>query len=169
VDVIEFYGVIAGINFTLLGLWWVTVRERADLRDTAIRTGRTAYAVSLQFVVPGTAALLAQVAPEVPLLWRTAFTLAGIIGAVAILLLARALSRAAGPVRSLLMYLAVPLYCLVAVVAAVPNLNEVLALGLSALQIEAVLSCFLVLLAAQTSWAAAMTPLRASVPAERMP
>jgi hypothetical protein len=169
VDVIEFYGVIAGINFTLLGLWWVTVRERADLRDTALRTGRTAYAVSLQFVVPGTAALLAQVAPQEPLLWRTAFTLTGIIGAVATLLLAWTLSRAAGPVRNLLMFLAVPLYCAVAAVAALPILSGVLAPGLTALQVEAVLSCFLVLLAAQTSWAAAMTPSRASVPADRMP
>lgn len=167
-DVIEFYGVIAGINFTLLGLWWVTVRERSDLRDTALRTGRTAYAVSLQFVVPGTAALLAQVAPEVPLLWRTAFTLTGIIGAVATLLLALTLPPAAGVVRSLLVFFAVPLYCAVAVVAALPNLNGSIAPGLTALQIEAVLSCFLVLLAAQTSWAAAMAPSRTSA-AERMP
>lgn len=168
-DVTEFYGVLAGINFTLLGLWWVTVRERADLRDTALRTGRTAHAVSLQFVVPGTAALLAQVAPEVPLLWRTAFTLTGIIGAVATLLLAWTLSGAAGPVRNLLMFLAVPLYCAFAVVVALPSLNGILAPGLTALQVEAVLSCLLVLLAVQTSWAAAMTPLRANASAERMP
>lgn len=160
-DLTQFYGTLAGIEFTLLGLWWVVVRERSDLRDAQLRTGRLAYIVSLQFAVPGVAALLAQIAPDVPLLWRSAFTLAGILGALAIVLLAPTLSRNARLVRNLLMIVGVPLHCLVAIVAVVPGVPDVLGSGLTALQIEALLSSLLVFLSVQTSWAAAMTPSRA--------
>ena len=53
-DIAAFYAVVAGVNFTLLGLWWVAVHERIDVRDRASR--RMAYVVALQFMVPGTTA-----------------------------------------------------------------------------------------------------------------
>jgi hypothetical protein len=75
-DLTAFYGIISGVNFTLLGLWWVAVQELKHLRQTG--AGRMAYIVSLQFLLPGTAALLSQVAPKVTGLWRGSFTLAGV-------------------------------------------------------------------------------------------
>lgn len=62
----DFSSVVAGVCFTLLGLWWVVVHESPDLRRRELRGGQMAYAVSLQFVLPGTAAIFSQVAPEVP-------------------------------------------------------------------------------------------------------
>jgi len=59
-----FYGVVAAANLTLLGLWWVAVKDRTNLvghKDAASR--RAAYLVSLQFAIPATVALLAQVNP----------------------------------------------------------------------------------------------------------
>jgi hypothetical protein len=139
-ELTAFYGIMAGINFTLLGLWWVTVQDRPHLR-------RPGYVVSLQFLVPGTAALLSQVAPQTPALWRTAFVIAGIAGATGILLTGR------GRTARLLLWAGTPLYGLIVVVAALPRLG-----GLTGPQWEGVLFCLLVLVGAQTAWATAMAP-----------
>lgn len=88
-----FYSVISGINFTLLGLWWVAAKDRTEFRDKAGR--RMAYLVSLGFVIPGTIALLSQVAPNVPILWRVSFAIAGVAGIVGMPLLADVLQRSA--------------------------------------------------------------------------
>ncbi len=166
-DTSAFYALVAGINFTLLGLWWVAVQERAELRRREYRAGRMAYVVSLQFVVPGTAALLSQAAPNVAVLWRASFTLAGLAGIAGILMLAPTLTSVkAGVVARLLLVLGVPLYGLVAIVAAVPGVNRALNTHLTGLQLEAVMFCLLVFLGAQTAWAAAMSPSREDIPAD---
>ena len=85
-----FYGVVAAANLTLLGLWWVAVKDRTNLvghKDAASR--RAAYLVSLQFAIPATVALLAQVNPEERAIWRFAFGSAGVVGAIGIALLAQ--------------------------------------------------------------------------------
>ncbi|BCB74728.1 hypothetical protein GCM10022251_77010 [Phytohabitans flavus] len=152
-DVAEFYAVVSGINFTLLGLWWVAVQERPQLRDTKTGTDRLAYAVSLQFLLPGTAALFALVAVDAPFLWQAAFLLAGVAGSAGILLLAPALRRAGVRVVRLLLYLVgLPLYLLVALTAILP-----FELGnLSGLHLEAMLFGLLILVGTQTAWTAAM-------------
>jgi hypothetical protein len=58
-----FFGVVSTVDFALLGLWWVTVQARPDLRRNGSSAARMAYVVSLQFIVPGTAGLLAQADP----------------------------------------------------------------------------------------------------------
>src|SRR5688500_1784198 len=63
-DQTAFYGVVTTINFTLLGLWWLAAKDRVDLFGRSAATRRTAYLVSLQFAIPATVSLLAQVAPE---------------------------------------------------------------------------------------------------------
>ncbi|HCT81876.1 MAG TPA: hypothetical protein DGT23_35915 [Micromonosporaceae bacterium] len=151
-DLSSFYSVISGINFTLLGLWWVAARERAELRDAAGR--RTAYLVSLGFVIPGTIALLSQVAPNVPALWRGSFAIAGVAGAVGMFLLAGAMGTSL--VAQLIRFAAVPFYLLVALVALVPGITS--SLDLTALQVEAILLSLLVFLGVQAAWAVAMTP-----------
>lgn len=152
-DLSAFYAVVSGVNFTLLGLWWVAVNDRAELR-----TGRMAYVVSLQFVIPGTVSLLSQVAPDVPVLWRSAFTLAGLAGAASVLLMSSAVSASARGAAALLRFGAVPLYLAVAVVAAVPGATEAAKPTLTSLQIEAILLCLLVFLGVQSAWWIAMTP-----------
>jgi hypothetical protein len=159
VEISTFYGVVAGINFTLLGLWWVAVLERADLRRPGSRSGQMAYVVSLQFLLPGTVALLSQVAPNVAFVWRTAFALGGVAGVVGIVMLVPTLlqTRLRNPAR-LLLAVGVPIHALVALVAVLPDLRSTFGLDVNSLQVEAILFCLLVLLGAQTAWTAAMAP-----------
>ena len=162
-DIAAFYAVVAGVNFTLLGLWWVAVHERIDLRDTASR--RLAYVVALQFMLPGTTALISQVAPGITGLWRTTFTLAGLAGAAGVLLVAPLLRQATARVSAtVLLVCGLPLYLAVAVVAAVPAVHKAVSDQLTGLQTEAILFSLLVLLSVQVAWTVAMTP--ASVSAE---
>ncbi len=158
-DISAFYAVVAGINFTLLGLWWVAVLERADLRRTGSQTGQMAYAVSLQFLIPGTVSLLSQVAPNVASLWRTAFVLGGAAGVIGIVRLVPILLRThLRTAARLLVVVGIPIHALIAVVAMLPDLGSALNIELSSLQVEAVLFCLLVLVGAQTAWIAAMSP-----------
>jgi hypothetical protein len=158
-DISAFYAVVAGINFTLLGLWWVAVLERPDLRRAGSHTGQLAYAVSLQFLIPGTVSLLSQVAPNVAWLWRTAFVLGGAAGVVGIVRLVPILLRThLRTAARLLVVVGVPIYTLVAIVAMLPDLRSTLDIQLTSLQVEAVLFCLLVLVGAQTAWTAAMSP-----------
>jgi hypothetical protein len=158
-DISAFYGIVAGINFTLLGLWWVAVQERADLRRPESGTGQMAYVVSLQFLLPGTVSLLSLVAPNVPLLWRAPFVLGGAAGIAGIGLLVPVLLRthlrtAAG----LLLGVGLPLHALVVIVALLPDLASTINSEVSNLQVEGILFALLVLLGAHTAWTAAMSP-----------
>jgi hypothetical protein len=160
-DIAAFYAVVAGVNFTLLGLWWVAVHERIDLRDSASR--RMAYVVALQFMIPGTTALISQVAPTVTAIWRVTFTLAGLVGAAGVLLVAPALRQATARASATLMLaLGLPLYLAVALVAAVPGVHEAVSDQLTGLQTEAILFSLLVLLSVQVAWSVAMTPATAT-------
>jgi hypothetical protein len=117
-----------------------------------------AYVVSLQFVVPGTAALLSQVAPKVSGLWRGSFALAGILGVLGIALLVPRLVEAGSKrVSRLLLIAGVPLYALVAVVAGVPSIDTAVAKSINGAQLEGVLFCLIVLISTQTAWIAAMS------------
>lgn len=151
-DLGAFYGILSGLSFTLLGLWWLACQAReAWLAD---RSGRLmAYLVSLHFVLPGAMSLLSLVAPDVPAIWRATFTTAGALGILATLLIVGALRRHAavqtGSVR-LLQWVALPLYAAVTVVAAVPGV--VGGIGLAPIQVEAILLIVLVLLGTQSAW-----------------
>ncbi|WP_250007508.1 hypothetical protein [Actinoplanes sp. M2I2] len=158
-ELTAFYGILAGINFTLLGLWWVTVQERPHLRSTGAGSGRAAYIISLQFLVPGAAALVSQVAPEATAVWRTAFVIAGVAGAVGILSSAPGIARSGGRTAArLLVRVATPVYGLIVVVAVLPQLGRAPGAGLTGPQWEGILFCLLVLVGAQTAWTAAMAP-----------
>jgi hypothetical protein len=156
-DIAAFYAVVAGVNFTLLGLWWVAVQDKVDLTDAAAR--RMAYVVALQFMVPGTASLISQVAPTVTSIWRITFTLAGVAGAAGVLLVVPVLRKASSRGAAAFMLGAgLPLYLLVTLVAAVPGIHEVVSDTLTGLQTEAILFSLLVLLSVQVAWSVAMMP-----------
>jgi hypothetical protein len=149
-----FFGVVSTVDFALLGLWWVTVQARADLRRHHATASRMAYVVSQQFIVPGTASLLAQVDPAVTAVWRVSFAVAGVTGIAAIVLLVPALA-ASGEVtvaRSL-RFGAVPLYALMTLIAVLFFPSGTL----GALQGEGILFCLVVFLSTQVAWAAAMS------------
>ena len=160
-DLSAFFGVVATVDFALLGLWWVAVQARPDLRNHEFRTGKTAYLVSLQFLVPGTAALLAQINPGLGAIWRISFALAGVSGLTAIVAIVPQLAaNGERGVAHLLHWCAVPLHVLISLVALFPQSIDALNTQLSALEVEAILVCLMLFLSAQTAWAAAMQPER---------
>jgi hypothetical protein len=157
-DLNAFFGVVSTVDFALLGLWWVAVQARPDLRRRRSNASRMAYLVSLQFIVPGTASLLAQVAPKLMIVWRISFTVAGVSGILAILFLVPALAAAREMVVArFLRFGALPMYALMTFIAIVPGILPVTS-SLSALQVEAILFCLVILLGVQMAWAAAMSP-----------
>jgi hypothetical protein len=157
-DMGAFFGVVSTVDFALLGLWWVAVQTRPDLRGPGADGGRMAYMVSLQFIVPGTASLLAQVAPALTAIWRVSFAIAGVTGILAILLLVPTLAAAGAlTVTRFLRFGALPLYILMTIIAMVPGVFSDASANLSALQVEAILFCIVIFLAAQIAWAAAMS------------
>lgn len=156
-DLGPFYGVVSTVDFALLGLWWVSVQARPDLRSRANNNGRMSYLVSLQFVIPGTAALLAQVAPELAIVWRVAFTVTALAGIVAIVVIGPQLAAAGSRSITWFLWLAgLPLYVIVIVIAVLAG--QFTGAALSALQVEAIVFCLLSLLGAQLAWSAAMAP-----------
>jgi hypothetical protein len=155
----SFFGVVSTVDFALLGLWWVTVQTRADLRRQGATGGRMAYVVSLQFIVPGTASLLAQVDPAVTTVWRVSFAIAGVTGITAIVLLVPALAASGElTVARSLRFGAIPLYTLMTFIAVFRLPSDTL----SALQVEGILFCLVVFLGTQVAWAAAMSTGRAA-------
>jgi hypothetical protein len=161
-DTPAFYGVVSAINFTLLGLWWVAVKDRAEFIGDDATSRSTAYLVSLQFVIPGTVSLMAQVAPDIAMVWRVSFGIAGVVGAIGVALLARDIRRTtdATVAPGLFLVLGVPLYLLVVIVAAFPQgfVGE----NFKAIQAEAMLVTLLVFLGVQEAWVVSMTPPKAA-------
>ncbi len=158
----EFYGVVSAINFTLLGLWWVAIKDRADAAGHDDAARRMAYFVSLQFVIPATVALLAQVAPSVPEVWRFAFTIAGLLGAVGVWMLATELQRStdAKVLPTVFAVVGIPVYGAVIVVALFPDLIADLGWSLKPIEVEGLLLSVLVFLGVQEAWVVSMTPPR---------
>jgi cytochrome bd-type quinol oxidase subunit 2 len=161
-DQTAFYGVVSGINFTLLGLWWVAVKDRLDLASGTASFRRMAYFVSLQFVVPATIALFAQVAPDVADVWRSAFALAGLVGIAGTLMLAYEMSvqTDAKILPALFAVVGAPLYLLVVVVALWPGVVGDLELELTPIEVEGFLLTIVVFLGVQAAWFVHMTPTK---------
>ena len=151
-DVTAFYGILAGLSFTLLGLWWVACLARREWVTDRLGRGMS-YVVSMHFVLPGAMSLLALVAPDLPAMWRVTFSISGALGVLGTILILvqtrRRASRDAG-VLVTLQWVAIPLYALVTVVAAVPQL--VGGIGLTPIQVEATLLVILILLGTQSAW-----------------
>lgn len=154
-----FFGVVSTVDFALLGLWWVTVQTRPDLRKHGSVAARMSYMVSLQFVVPGTASLLAEVDPAVTLVWRVSFAIAGATGILAIVFLVPALAASSARLMAnFLRFGAVPLYAAMTIIAVTPGFLLSNSSGtLGSLQVEGILFCLVVLLSAQVAWAGAMS------------
>lgn len=152
-DVNAFYGVLAGLSFTLLGLWWVACQSRmAWLHD---RVGvAMAYVVSLHFALPGAMSLLSLIAPDAPILWRVTFGISGVFGLVGTALLVATIRRrpAAAGLAVGLQWVAAPLYAIVTLVAIAPELVAGTGIGLTALQVEGITLVLLILLGTQSAW-----------------
>ncbi|AZG48597.1 hypothetical protein [Gordonia insulae] len=162
-DQSAFYGVVAATNFTLLGLWWVAIKDRDDLNGSSGPGRYMAYLVSLQFVIPAAVSLLAQVAPDIAAIWRFAFTVAGVLGALGVALLARQFARLTDSriLPWVFGVLGIPLYLAIALGAVWPGFADALGLALTPIEFEGLLICLIVILGVQEAWFVTMTPRRA--------
>ncbi len=146
-----FYATSAQICFALLGLWWVVVQFKYDsfMRDAARR--RTAYNISLYFILPGAMSLFSLLATEVTFLWQVAFVSAGVLGIVETIMLLRggALANQSTFARGA-RYAALLIYLLIVVFAFAPGILR--ALGITPLLVEGTLLALLVFLGAQFAW-----------------
>lgn len=145
-DVQSFYGTMAGVSLALLGLWWVVLQLRTTWRRLPSRRA-LAYAVTLQFVLPGAMSILSMVAPDQSLIWRSTFAASGITGVIATLTLIRVLreDHVTPRVIGYFQWLALPAYLLVILDAVLP-LQGSLPLGLSPIQLEGIALTIIVFL-----------------------
>ncbi len=154
-DLGTFYALMAGTSFTLVGLWWTVVERRPAWRTDPVRR-RLAGGTYLSFLIPGLMSTLAQISPETPLLWRTSFAAAAVLGLVSTVQLMRVeASGHPGPFRRNRWLVGV-VYLAILVLGVAPEL--VRGLGLVPLQVGAVLLVTLVLLAHALTWEFLMEP-----------
>ena len=79
---ITFYQALAGISFTLLGLWFGVVQFAHGGWRTDPRQHRAGLHVALHFFLPGMASLASMLAGGVGggIIWKITFVIAGLIG-----------------------------------------------------------------------------------------
>ncbi|MEO5884982.1 MAG: hypothetical protein ABIQ58_05645 [Candidatus Limnocylindrales bacterium] len=159
----SFYTTVSAISFTLLGLWWVVVQAHESWRLELARR-RMAYAVSLHFLLPGTMSILSLVAPDVGWLWRVTFATAGLIGIIGTVYVVRTLrvENDCPRLAQAIEWVAIPVYAIVTIVAAAPELASNLGLGLSALQVEGIILAILLFFGVNAAWILMIEPPRAT-------
>ncbi|MBO0981716.1 hypothetical protein [Microbacterium sp. SD291] len=150
-DVSTFYALFSTTCFTLTGLWWNVVRSRRDwTANPAMR--RTIGGIYLSFLLPALMGLFAQVGgTESPLLWRMSFVVIAVVGGFSMI---RLVSRARGDgapaaVRWVQVGIVV-VYAAIAVLGVAPQLAG--SLGLTGIQVEALLLIALVALGHALVW-----------------
>jgi len=149
-DVENFYSIVAGTCFTLVGIWWGVVQYRQDwLKDDVKR--RLAGGIYVSFLLPGVMALGAQIGGENKLIWRAVFSLAALLGMFYTLaLMARTAASGKQGFFRRNRWIVILLYMLVLVFGAVPELAR--PLGLLPLQVEGFLLALLILIAHALAW-----------------
>lgn len=149
VDLTVFYATVSGLGFTLLGLWGVVAdRHREWFGDP--RYSRMAYVIALHFMIPAAMSLLSLVAPDIPLVWRSVFTLMGLSGLVGTVMVSRLESGRRPTLARVAVAVGLPVYLAVIVVALFPPVSELV--GLLPLQVEAFLVCAILLLGLNAAW-----------------
>lgn len=156
-DLVAFYGVVSGLSFTLLGLWWVVAQRHKDWFFVP-RRRRMAYVVSLHFMLPGSMSLLSLVDTQSSVLWRIVFTFAGLAGIAGALLVSDAIRTEFGRGRlgAALLWVALPVYALIVLVAIAPDVSSTV--NLDPRQVEGVLMALVVLLGINAAWFLTMEP-----------
>jgi hypothetical protein len=147
VNVSTFYALFSATCFTLVGLWWGVVQRNTRWVGDPVQR-RAVGGVYLAFLLPALMGLFAQVGgPQEQVVWRLSFILIAVIGVVATL---RLLATDDAPGVTSMRAGATGIYALVAIIGAFPGLAD--ALGLQAIQAEALLLVLLVALGHALVW-----------------
>ncbi|WP_223626877.1 hypothetical protein [Microbacterium sp. EST19A] len=150
-DVSTFYALFSTTCFTLTGLWWNVVRARRDwTSNPAMR--RTIGGIYLSFLLPALMGLFAQVGgTENPILWRLSFVVVAIVGGASMVRLVSQAWRDGTPIAIRWTQIGtVVVYVAIAVIGVAPQL--VMPLGLTGIQVEALLLIALVALGHALVW-----------------
>jgi hypothetical protein len=152
-DTATFYATASALSFTLLGFWWIVVEFRHDEMTVDPGQRRLAFVVSLHFVLPGLMSLAALLTGDLPVLWRITFATAGIVGMVAVVLAGRLRASQGGAVASVgrWIWMGIPLYAIITIVALDPNLVRA-NLAVEPLQVEGSVMTLLVALGIMFAW-----------------
>ena len=145
-----FYGIVSAICFALTGLWWTVVEGRKDwLRDAKMRA--LSGGVYASFLIPGAMSLGAQIGGDNKLVWRFVFAVAALVGMFFTTRLLGRLRKLPQPgffARS--RWLVILIYALVLILGLFPELVRFT--GLTPIQVEAFLLCFIILNGHGLAW-----------------
>ncbi len=148
-DLSSFYSLMAVTCFTLVGLWWTVIERHPEWKVDRTRR-RLAGSVYLSFLLPGLMSMFAQVDAGNPLIWRSSFTVAALIGIVSTVQLLRVDDSAQrGPFRRSRWLVAV-MYAVIAVLGLFPAVSSVV--GGTPLQAASIALILLVVLAHGLAW-----------------
>ena len=148
-DLSGFYSLMAVTCFTLVGLWWTVIERHPEWKADRLRR-RLAGGVYLSFLLPGLMSTFAQVDAGNPLIWRSSFTIAAVVGAVnSVRLLGADRNPQRGPFRRF-RWLVVIIYAVIALLGAFPSVAALF--GTAPLQAAAIALILLVVLAHGLAW-----------------
>jgi hypothetical protein len=163
-----FYETAALAAFALLGLWWVVVADRRREWARLSYRRRQAYSVSLYFALTGTMSLVSLNSASHPAIWRTAFGIAGALGAAELLLSLVYVSAEPRRARRIqwLLTLTLPLYLLIVAIAIHPSLARDVGIHLTPLETEAIVVSLLLFLGINYGWLLFMEPAYSTAESE---
>lgn len=154
-DLSSFYSLMAVTCFTLVGLWWAVIERHPQWKADPLRR-RLAGGVYLSFLLPGLMSTFAQVDAGNPLIWRSSFTVAALVGlANTVRLLGVDRGTARGPFRRS-RWLVALVYAVIAVLGLFPGVASVV--GGTALQSALIALILLIVLAHGLAWEFMMEP-----------
>jgi len=148
----DFYKTVAGISFTLLGLWWIVVQLKYAEGAGDPTRRRHAYGVMMYFLLPGVMTLVSAVnSDHLSLLWRLAFGVAAVLGLLEIILFWVTPGAKSLPATALRVF-ALALYGLILAFAIHPKLPVQVGLGLTPREAEAILVGLLIVVGVNLAW-----------------
>jgi hypothetical protein len=160
-----FYQTVSQVCFTLLGFWLIVLQTKYQEWSGNRERRRMIVNVSLYFLLPGTMSLLAMLAIQATAIWRVAFVVTSVLGAVESLFMVRNLQQRERSywVAILLRAIEVVLFALIAVVGLFPDLFRIA--RLTPLTVAGVLLTLIVVAGIALMWIYLIAPVDASEPA----
>ena len=145
----NFYSLVAGTCFALVGLWWNVVNGHPDWMDDE-HSRHLAGGIYASFLIPGLMSLAAQIGGDNKLIWRGVFVAAALLGAFFVTRLFLRTRKAGRGLFRRNQWIVVLLYGIVLLFALFPQLAE--PVNLQPLQVEGILLTLLILVAHDLTW-----------------
>jgi len=160
-----FYQTVSQVCFTLLGFWLIVLQTKYDEWRGKRERRRMIVNISLYFLLPGTMSLLAMLAIQATAIWRIAFVVTSVLGAVESAFMVRNLRQRDRSywVTILLRAIELILFALIAFVGLLPDLFHFS--GLTPLTVAGVLLTLVVVGGIALMWIYLIAPVDATEPA----